>query len=435
MKSGINYRMKVIEVTPAVPDVLRLFLEVKNPRGDFLASAISALSREKTNHYATVNKFLDGEVSQAAHLLEELSQFQFKLEEERALTPKVEDRYHDLKERVQNQVVELHRAKVKLTDFKIALCRFIVAVEAPKKDLSALRSLEEWTDVGTLAEMRLSRALEVNPDPTKQQFLSLFTTFRSIVCSYDGPSQYLRQVDAAWASLEALHEKVRLEVEVVQAAESLEETRKELSTVKLNLTSLQTRLQRQQAEQIGDLQVKKTHWLLKAAAMMVLAGAGAGAYFYLKADAANMQRKVGGVITQPSCRDIADQLAQSPRYQSQVLIFRKFGRDIYFKANAAICEKLHRLDSMQVGSLALLLRLDFETGKREIAAFNGHRVLQTKGVGQDKLVVQLMNPTANDVEFKVRVLELATTLKAILQADPAGDALIVDLPVVKVSDS
>ena len=131
---------------------------------------------------------------------------------------------------------------------------------------------------------------------------------------------------------------------------------------------------------------------------------------------------------EPSCQDIAEQLAQSPRYQSQVLIFRKFGNDVYFKANAAICEKLHRLDSLQVVSLAALLKLDYQTGNREAASFNGHRVLQTKGVGLNKLVVQLMNPTAQDVQFKVRVLELATTLRAILQADVGGDALIVDLP-------
>ncbi len=418
--------MKVIEVEPAVPNVLRLFLEAQ-PRRDFLAKATEALAREKASHYATVNKFLESEISQAGHLLEALADFQSWVEEERELSFETEKQYRDLKEQVQQQSVELHRAKVKLTDVKISVCRFIAAVEAPRKASKALRSLEEWMDAATMAEMRLSRTLEVNPDPARQQFLSLFTTFRSVLCSFDGPSQFLRQLEAAWASLEALHEKVLLETDVMKSAERLEQTRQELSTVKLDLTSLQSRLQTQ-AQQAGHLEVrKKSLWSRLLPAVIILA-AGIGAYLYLRNDAHNMHRRAGSVITEASCQEIAEQIAHSPRYAGQVLIFRKFGQDVYFSANAMTCEKLHRLDSTQVAALAALLQLDYEKGNQQSSVFNGHRVLQVKDVGINKLVVDLANPTNDDVEFKLRVLELATLLKAVLQSDPAGDALIVDLP-------
>src|SRR3990172_2953393 len=121
--------VKIIEVAPAVPDVLRLFVEAQEPPPDFLSKATEALAREKTAHYAAVNKFLDGEVADAGRLLEELGAFQYQLEEERDLTEGIVETYHDLKEKVQSQLVELHRSKVKLADLNIALCRFIVNAE------------------------------------------------------------------------------------------------------------------------------------------------------------------------------------------------------------------------------------------------------------------------------------------------------------------
>jgi hypothetical protein len=136
------------------------------------------------------------------------------------------------------------------------------------------------------------------------------------------------------------------------------------------------------------------------------------------------------VPSQRSCLEIERQLELSPRYQSQVLIFRKFGREIYFRASASTCEKLYRLDSLQIGSLSDVLQADYAAGAQAEASYDGRRVLQVKDVGQNKLVVKLQNRTAASVPFKLAVLERATLMRAVLQPDPDGraeDLLIVDL--------
>ena len=97
-------------------------------------------------------------------------------------------------------------------------------------------------DAAALAEMRLTRAMSPNVDRNLQRLLALFMTFRSIVCSYDGPSMYIRQIENSLASLDAIYEKIRLEMEVLKATRNLVETRRELSTAKINLTSLQNQL-------------------------------------------------------------------------------------------------------------------------------------------------------------------------------------------------
>ena len=112
------------------------------------------------------------------------------------------------------------------------------------------------------------------------------------------------------------------------------------------------------------------------------------------------------------------------------LIFRKFGREIYFRANAQTCEKLYRLDSLQIGPLSDVLKADYAAGAQAEASYNGNRVLQVKDVGLNKLVVKLQNRTAASVPFKLQVLEKATLMRAVLQPDPDGrseDLLIVDL--------
>ena len=51
-------------------------------------------------------------------------------------------------------------------------------------------------------------------------------------------------------------------------------------------------------------------------------------------------------------------------------------------------------------------------------------------MGINKLVVKLSNRTADHMPFKVKVLELATRMRALLEADETGrteDLLIVDL--------
>jgi hypothetical protein len=143
------------------------------------------------------------------------------------------------------------------------------------------------------------------------------------------------------------------------------------------------------------------------------------------------------VLSQRSCREIARQLERSPRYKSQVLIFRKFGEQIFFRANSLTCEKLYRLDSLQIGSLGELLRADYAAGNQMEAAYNGNRVLQVKDVGINKLVVKLSNRTADNVGFKVKVLEGATKLRALLEPDKdrsGQDLLIVDLSLKQAAE-
>jgi hypothetical protein len=152
--------------------------------------------------------------------------------------------------------------------------------------------------------------------------------------------------------------------------------------------------------------------------------------FWLMRNAHGAKGSHAEVLSQRSCREIDRQLEKSPRYKSQVLIYRKFGREVYFRANAQTCEKLYRLDSLQIGSLADILKADYDAGAQTVAAYNGRRVLQVKDVGINKLVLKLQNRTAGDLEYKIKVLERATTLRAVLQPDPDGraeDLLIVDL--------
>jgi hypothetical protein len=84
-----------------------------------------------------------------------------------------------------------------------------------------------------------------------------------------------------------------------------------------------------------------------------------------------------------------------------------------------------------MSSLSELMKVDYAAGNQGSGSFQGHRVLQVKDVGLNRLVVKLANRTAADVNFKLRVLELATTLRALLEPDPTGkgeDLVIVDLP-------
>jgi hypothetical protein len=429
---------KVIEVTPATPEAIRLFLDPVLPQNEFVKYLFTALGREKANQFASVNRYLESFVGGANLLCEELANYQLALEHSAYPESPLMEQYEVLRRRGEQAIMDLHRAKLKLNEIKIGVCRFIVMFEAPNKDaIRTMRAVEEWMDAASLAEMRLTRAVGQEQNRNLQAQLALFLTFRSIVCSYDGPSTYIRQLEGALASMQALHEKALLELEVVTATRSLDETRKELSTVKFNLTHLQSQLKNQQqhAEQLNkliSLQEDKMPWVRRAAW-----GAGVfivllSVYFLLRYNVKTQTQEVGGIITQKSCQDIDRQIAKSARYATQVLIFRKFSSDLYFRANAMTCEKLHRLDSVQVGSLAELMKADFNAGHQEAGSFNGHRVLQVKDIGQDKLVVKLANRTSSDISFKVRVLELALLMHGILQTDKNGledDHMVIDLPV------
>lgn len=428
---------KVIEVMPATPDAIRLFLDPAIPQSEFVRQLFPVLGREKSLQFSGVNRYLESYVGESNRLCEELANYQLSLEHNPRPEAALMEQYEPLRRRTEQAIIDLHRAKLKLNELKIAVCRFIVVFEAPNKDaLRPMRAAEEWMDAAALAEMRLTRLVNQEQNRNLQQQLALFLTFRSIICSYDGPSVYIRQLEAALASMQALHEKAVLELEVVAATRTLDETRKELSTVKFNLTHLQSQLKNQQqhTEQLNkiiSLQEDKPHPLRKVLwAAFALIGLLA-IYSFLRFTAKSETREVAGIITQKSCQDIEKQISKSARYSSQVLIFRKFGSDIYFRANPMTCEKLHRLDSVQVGMLAQLLQADFEAGRQESGSFNGRRVLQVKDVGVNKLVVKLTNRTQNDLAFKVRVLELATQMKGVLQADKEGfedDVLLIDLP-------
>jgi hypothetical protein len=429
--------MKLVEVTQPTPEVIRLFLEPRLQAGNLVLSLLNSLGKEKASNFSSVNQYLESSLGDANRVLEEMSNFQIIIEQSKAkgFSREIETGYEDVKARAQSNLVELHRAKIKLNDLKIALCRFIINYESPSKNpVRHYHSVEEWMDAATLSEMRLTRSLNPNGERDLQRLLALFMTFRSIVCSYDGPSMYIRQIENSIASLDAIYEKVRLEMEILKANRRLTETRRELSTAKINLTQLQTQLQQKdtQTEQLAklmSLQEKPSYskWVFTG----MLLGAVAGFLGYVAlADFGPAKAKAGDYMAQKSCKEIYNQIQKSPRYASQVLIFRKFGNDVYFRANPATCEKLHRLDSLQMNSLTDLMKADYDAGNQGAASFHGNRVLQVKDVGINKLVVKLSNHTELDMRFKLKVLELATTLRAILQPDKAGaaeDLLIVDL--------
>lgn len=431
--------MKLVEVIQPTPDVIRLFLEPRLQAGNFVLSLLTSLGQEKANNFNNVNAYLESSLGDSFQAMEDMGNFQLQLEQTKpkAFDKSLEADYADLKAKAQTSLVDLHRAKIRLNDLKIALCRFIINYESPTKTGSRIyHSVEEWMDAAALAEMRLTRSMSPTVERNLQKLLALFMTFRSIVCSYDGPAMYIRQIENSLASLDAIYEKIRLEMEVLKATRTLVETRRELSTAKINLTSLQNQLQDKAAKdeqlvRLMNLQEKSTFPQIFIIGLCLVALSGLVGYF-LMANLKLGKHDGGEVLSQRSCREIERQLEKSPRYKSQVLIFRKFGQEIFFRANATTCEKLYRLDSLQIGSLGAVLKADYEAGNQAEASYNGNRVLQVKDVGINKLVIKLSNRTASNVDYKVKVLERATKLRAILEPDKDGkseDLLIVDLTV------
>ena len=429
--------MKLVEVIQPAPDVIRLFLEPRLAAGNFVLALLQSLGQEKANNFTNVNTYLESSLGDAHLTLEAMSSFQARLEQssphgvrsdsERALYQE----FLELRSRAQASLVELHRARVKLNDLKIALCRFIIHYESSGKATRQYHSTEEWMDAAALAEMRLTRNLAPDSDRNLQRLLALFMTFRSIVCSYDGPSMFIRQIENSLASVDAIYEKIRLEMEVLRANRTLVETRRELTTARHDLTSLRTQIEekRSKEEQLArlmSLQEKSSvpQMLIIGLCLVLLSGlAGFWLMRGARPAAAGSQ-----ALSQRSCQEIERQLEKSPRYKSQVLIYRKFGREIYFRASASTCEKLYRLDSVQIGALSEVLQADYAAGAQSEASYNGRRVLQIKDVGQNKLVVKLLNRAAASVPFKVQVLEKAILMRAVFQPNPdAEDMLIVDL--------
>ncbi len=427
--------MKLVEVTQPTPDVIRLFQEPRQQAGNFALALLNSLGKEKSTNFHNVNIYLESSLGDSNATVEDIGDFQLKIEQSNTLDRDIEADFQDLHDKAQSCLIDLHRSKIKLNDLKISLCRFIIAYESPNPSTPRpYRSVEEWMDAASLSEMRLTAILNAGVDRNLQKLLALFMTFRSIVCSYDGPSVYIRQIENSLASLDALYEKVHLEMEVRQAKKHLVQTRRELSTAKLNLSSLQDEIQE---KKLIDERIQKLIALQEKSAVpqfliiviaIILASVGIGFYFISHLNPIT-ENSIDG-LSQHSCREIAKQLEKSPRYQSQVLIFRKFGEDIYFRANAMTCEKLHRLDSLQLRSLGGLLKVDYAAGNQGQGAYNGNRVLQVKDVGINKLVVKLSNATENDSDYKLKVLEKANTLRAMLEQGPGGsgeDILIVDL--------
>lgn len=427
--------MNLVEVIQPAPDVIRLFLEPRLQAGNFVLSLLQSLGHEKASNFSRVNTYLESSLGDANRTLEEMGQFQTLLEQSaRGFDKRVEYDYEELKARSQTALIDLHRSKIKLNDLKISLCRFIIAYEYPTKNPPRnYASVEEWMDAASLAEMRLTRSMPTDGDRNLQRLLALFMTFRSIVCSYDGPAMCIRQIENSLASLDAIYGKIRLEMEVLKATRKLVETRQELSTAKINLTTLQNQLQDkmtkdEQLARLMSLQEKSSLPQITIIGFCLVLLSGLLGYF-LMSNLETGKRTVGGeTLSRKSCREIEKQLRKSPRYQSQVLIFRKFAQDIYFRANPMTCEKLYRLDSLQILSLGGILAADYAAGNRAVASYGGHRVLQVKDVGINKLVMKLSNPTGTDIGFKLKVLENAVPLRAILE--PAKDGLAEDLLIV-----
>ena len=429
--------MKLAESNQPIPEIIRLFQESEFRAENFVPDLLNSLAKEKAANFTNVNAYLDSSLGHANWILEEMSDFQLQIEQgkTKGLDRELENSYEDLKANSQHCLVQLNRSKLKLTDLKISTCRFIIWYESPsKKAVQAYHAVEEWMDAATLAEISLTRTLSSGSDVNLQKLLALFLTFRSIVCTYDGPAMYIRQIENSIASLDALHEKIRLEREVLMAERTLVQARQELDTAKINLTSLQQEIQEksrreEQHAKLLSLQEKSAISpviIIGFCLLMLSIGLG----YFLMAQMKPGTGDASDAFSQRSCREIADQLDESPRYRNQTLIFRKFDQDIYFRANSTTCEKLHQLDSLQIGALGELLKADYAAGNHPEAAYNGCRVIQIKDSGKHMLIIKLMNRTTKNIEFKLKVLEGANALRAMLETDKLGgaeDMLIVDL--------
>ncbi len=420
---------------PPVQEVFKALVESRQFSSEFIKDLLVFLNREKQGHFGNVNFYLESLCADAGNLLDEVENFQAYLESLKTTKRDLGKDFHGIKRKVLDGISRLNDSKAYLDRVKMALCRFILQYESPIHQIEhEYPTVEEAVDAATLAEMRLARQIEPGGKSDSQRFLALFMSFRSIVCAYNGPAFYITQLQSSLASLEALCQKVLLEMEVLKTTQKLMETRQELTTMRFNMTALQTQLmERKDREarlnQIANLQEKSSlpAMLFSIVAVVVIF---AGVAFYYFGEMRLTGREVEPVISQKSCLDIKDQLAASPRYKSQVLIFRKFGSDLYFKANHLTCEKLHRLDSTQFVSLVGLLQDDYAEGKRESGTFNGHRVLQVKDIGIHKLVVRLANDIQVNPVYNTKVMERAKSMQAILHREENEKEpvlLVVDL--------
>ncbi len=426
---------KPVTQIPPVQEVFRLLLDTRQFSVEFATTMVNFLSREKQGQFGNVNFHLETLCADAGDLLDEIENFQSFLESIKTTKRDLSSDYLAIKGKVDEGLFRLNASKEYLDQVKMALCRFILQYESPNHRLSREYStVEEAVDAATLAEMRLARNVQPDSESGTQRFLALFMTFRSIVCAFNGPSFYIAQLHGAQASLDAIFQKVRLEMEVFQATQKLMETRQELTAMRFNMTALQTQLmekkdREERLKQFSSLQDKSGLPALLLSMMAVVMILGGAAWYYW--DEIRLPgREADPVISQKSCLDIKNQLEASPRYNSQVLIFRKYGNDIYFKANHLTCEKLHRLDSTQISALALLLKDDYAAGNREVGTFNGNRVLQVKDIGIHKLVVRLSNDTRTNPGFKAAVLERAAAMQAMLHREDGTkdpDLLVVEL--------
>jgi hypothetical protein len=286
--------MKLVEVIQPAPDVIRLFLEPRLQAGNFVFALLQSLGQEKARNFTNVNSYLESSLGDAHLTLEAMGSFQGRLEQSspRGAKPGFErvlaEEFIDLRSRAQASLVDLHRAKMKLNDLKVSLCRFIIQYESPSRSGGRnYASVEEWMDAAALAEMRLTRNLAPDSDRNLQRLLALFMTFRSIVCSYDGPSMYIRQIENSLASVDAIYEKLRLEMEVMRATRTLVETRRELSTAKHDLTSLrhqleETRTKDEQLARLVSLQEKSSFPQILVIGICLVVLSGLTGFWHIK---------------------------------------------------------------------------------------------------------------------------------------------------------
>lgn len=412
---------------------------------------LTALSREKTAQFASTNLFLESLSAFSHGFLDEAAAFQSYLEKGKIDEGRYEAAFAAVKRQGLLTLRELQAARARLETLKIALCRFIVCYESPSRHGTVrFSTLEEWLDAAALAEMRLTHYISPEGDKNLQKLLALFMTFRSIVCSFEGPLLGIRQAESALASLESLFEKVKLELEMHHAHSRLKAASEELSTVKNDLSQMQRELseKKQQAETLTRLISLQDRAHLGKLVLLLFAAAGiiAAAAYLVHAQFSRRSAAPPKVISQKTCVEIYENLEKSPRYRGQVLVFKKFGRVLYFQANHLTCEKLHALDSNQVGALAAVLEADHEKaaqarkdgkgdkGDKAGSPLADYPVMQVKDIGIQKLAVRLGARTDKDLAYKLQVLEAATTLRATLKpaaGEAESDYLVIDLSLAK----
>ncbi len=430
---------QTIKPEKSFPELFLFFLKPASKSGYRTDPLIRSLETAHSDQFRSTNQWLETLDKEGLNLLEDLDAFQSQMtSEEKFLS--IQKEYRRLKERASITLKILEQSNQILTEVKIAVCKYIIAFGRPLNAPEAkYLQPEEWMDAATLAELRLQKQADTSESKNLKKVLPIFCTFRSVICSYHGPATVSRQIRTMLISIDTIYEKISLKIQARSTSMKLVETTKELSTVKLDLNSIQGELEkkRTEAEKLSKLIHLREN--TNAPAILIFLAictlAGVAAYWMLTKKMDTSFESVPSVITENTCKDIYFHMKEKPRYRNQILIFKKFGESVYFRADHLTCEKLYKLDSIQVNAISELVKLDgTKTTPAAKADENGYGILEVKQLGINKLAIVLGSDIESDLNFKLKVLELSNSIRGTLVEQNRSEKayVLIDLSLQRV---